>query len=38
MPRAVTQTEYCPQIRDDVSSRSRYIELMLNCARIGFNP
>ena len=38
MQRATLNTPFFAQVRDDVSSRSRYIELMLNCARIGFNP
>jgi hypothetical protein len=38
MQRVTSHTRQFAQIRDDVSSRSRYIELMLNCARIGFNP
>jgi hypothetical protein len=38
MVRAASHQPFDHAARDDVSRRSRRIELLLNCARIGFNP
>jgi len=38
MPRARTYPSFAPALREGVSPRSRLIELLQNCARIGFNP
>lgn len=38
MPQAVTAQPFDQAVRGGVSRLSRHRELLLNCARIGFNP
>jgi len=39
MSKAAIHSLLCPHTaRGGVSSRSRHTELLLNCARIGYNP
>jgi hypothetical protein len=38
MPPAAVYSFFCPHFCGGLSARSRQTELLLNCARIGFNP
>jgi hypothetical protein len=38
MSQAASALPFDLAVRDGVSRRSRQVELLLNCARIGFNP
>jgi len=38
MPQTAAHFSFDHTVQGGVSRRSRHIELLLNCARIGFNP
>jgi hypothetical protein len=38
MPQAAAELPFDRTVQGGASRRSRQVELLLNCARIGFNP